>query len=205
MRWPTRSNTASAVHRRRPGGGHLPRPDRGVSVPGTTGLHRCRPDPRSPLPLFRSERQVGRVIQLPGPDDLQWWRRVTAPCARDPPEPLRHLTAPGPPPTKKTSNTPSSRRGTMGDGHEAEHHPDPVPEDRVRLRCECGRAPRQPHTVGLGRRGLDPAAPARERDRGVQQQSRLIGGFGSCPSWARTRTLLIQSQTCCQLHQGAVN
>jgi hypothetical protein len=24
-----------------------------------------------------------------------------------------------------------------------------------------------------------------------------------CPSWARTRTLLIQSQTCCQLHQGA--
>jgi hypothetical protein len=27
----------------------------------------------------------------------------------------------------------------------------------------------------------------------------------SCPSWARTRTLLIQSQTCCQLHQGARN
>src|SRR5882724_8272421 len=26
----------------------------------------------------------------------------------------------------------------------------------------------------------------------------------SCPSWARTRTLLIQSQACCQLHQGAV-
>jgi hypothetical protein len=25
----------------------------------------------------------------------------------------------------------------------------------------------------------------------------------NCPSWARTRTLLIQSQTCCQLHQGA--
>ena len=24
-----------------------------------------------------------------------------------------------------------------------------------------------------------------------------------CPSWARTRTLLIQSQACCQLHQGA--
>src|SRR5438045_5965692 len=24
----------------------------------------------------------------------------------------------------------------------------------------------------------------------------------SCPSWARTRTLLIQSQACCQLHQG---
>src|SRR5207244_10448685 len=27
---------------------------------------------------------------------------------------------------------------------------------------------------------------------------------GHCPSWARTRTLLIQSQACCQLHQGAV-
>ena len=26
----------------------------------------------------------------------------------------------------------------------------------------------------------------------------------NCPSWARTRTLLIQSQACCQLHQGAV-
>src|SRR5439155_5771385 len=24
-----------------------------------------------------------------------------------------------------------------------------------------------------------------------------------CPSWDRTRTLLIQSQACCQLHQGA--
>jgi hypothetical protein len=27
----------------------------------------------------------------------------------------------------------------------------------------------------------------------------------NCPSWARTRTLLIQSQTCCQLHQGALS
>jgi hypothetical protein len=26
----------------------------------------------------------------------------------------------------------------------------------------------------------------------------------SCPSWDRTRTLLIQSQACCQLHQGAL-
>ncbi len=25
----------------------------------------------------------------------------------------------------------------------------------------------------------------------------------NCPSWVRTRTLLIQSQACCQLHQGA--
>src|SRR5439155_15307571 len=35
---------------------------------------------------------------------------------------------------------------------------------------------------------------------------RLAVGAGqsaSCPSWDRTRTLLIQSQACCQLHQGA--
>lgn len=30
------------------------------------------------------------------------------------------------------------------------------------------------------------------------------GGARSCPSWVRTRTLLIQSQACCQLHQGAL-
>ena len=39
--------------------------------------------------------------------------------------------------------------------------------------------------------------PARDKSRGAKY---LI----SCPSWARTRTLLIQSQTCCQLHQGAL-
>src|SRR6266567_3431632 len=33
----------------------------------------------------------------------------------------------------------------------------------------------------------------------------VFGSRQSCPSWARTRTLLIQSQACCQLHQGAVN
>src|SRR5690348_12357501 len=27
----------------------------------------------------------------------------------------------------------------------------------------------------------------------------------SCPSWDRTRTLLVQSQACCQLHQGAID
>ena len=29
-------------------------------------------------------------------------------------------------------------------------------------------------------------------------------GCSSCPSWDRTRTLLLQRQTCCQLHQGAL-
>src|SRR5437764_8126834 len=52
-------------------------------------------------------------------------------------------------------------------------------------------------------------------DRAAQQGAKTQGGqrrkppaeaerLSSCPSWARTRTLLIQSQACCQLHQGAL-
>src|SRR5918996_454345 len=54
--------------------------------------------------------------------------------------------------------------------------------------------------------GLDRAAPASDRVpcRGNDKADRLRLSALSCPSWARTRTLLIQSQTCCQLHQGAV-
>ena len=39
----------------------------------------------------------------------------------------------------------------------------------------------------------------------TQKTRRQLSDDGSCdcPSWARTRTLLIQSQACCQLHQGA--
>jgi hypothetical protein len=37
---------------------------------------------------------------------------------------------------------------------------------------------------------------------GPQKNGRFLRPY--CPSWARTRTLLIQSQACCQLHQGAV-
>src|SRR6185436_17870814 len=40
----------------------------------------------------------------------------------------------------------------------------------------------------------DPSHPLRE-----------CSGPWDCPSWDRTRTLLIQSQACCQLHQGAEN
>ncbi len=43
-----------------------------------------------------------------------------------------------------------------------------------------------------------PGSGKKRRDREIR-----CGAF-SCPSWARTRTLLIQSQACCQLHQGAV-
>src|ERR1043166_2832662 len=37
-----------------------------------------------------------------------------------------------------------------------------------------------------------------------KRRSAADGRRSSCPSWDRTRTLLIQSQACCQLHQGAV-
>ncbi len=41
---------------------------------------------------------------------------------------------------------------------------------------------------------------------GWKDTATLLSGAApsSCPAWARTRTLLIQSQTCCQLHQGAI-
>ena len=43
-----------------------------------------------------------------------------------------------------------------------------------------------------------------EVQEGQQKKQALAPAFWYCPSWARTRTLLIQSQTCCQLHQGAM-
>src|SRR5688572_29516122 len=48
-----------------------------------------------------------------------------------------------------------------------------------------------------------PTSHTRENTRARQ---RLVGHCraSSCPSWDRTRTLLIQSQACCQLHQGAM-
>src|SRR5207249_8478731 len=64
-----------------------------------------------------------------------------------------------------------------------------------RRRAPCERAPL--------------ALPQGER-QGCGDRSRrgekvaAVHGSSSCPSWDRTRTLLIQSQACCQLHQGAV-
>ena len=46
------------------------------------------------------------------------------------------------------------------------------------------------------------------KDNGGRQSGGPLGvaerALEDCPSWDRTRTLLIQSQACCQLHQGAV-
>src|SRR5213083_2525806 len=46
------------------------------------------------------------------------------------------------------------------------------------------------------------------RGKGVPTTTQAAGigaaALDDCPSWDRTRTLLIQSQACCQLHQGAL-
>ena len=51
--------------------------------------------------------------------------------------------------------------------------------------------------------GLDPEAAQPPKDE-PPKKAAPASREPSCPSWARTRTLLIQSQACCQLHQGAV-
>src|SRR5256712_12350682 len=43
----------------------------------------------------------------------------------------------------------------------------------------------------------------RESKTGEARHALSAHRASSCPSWDRTRTLLIQSQACCQLHQGA--
>src|SRR2546428_13713367 len=43
----------------------------------------------------------------------------------------------------------------------------------------------------------------RESKTGEARHASSAHRASSCPSWDRTRTLLIQSQACCQLHQGA--
>ena len=48
-----------------------------------------------------------------------------------------------------------------------------------------------------------PRGASKRTSPGGKRQRPPIGGRLSCPSWGRTRTLLIQSQACCQLHQGA--
>src|SRR5256886_4982009 len=52
--------------------------------------------------------------------------------------------------------------------------------------------------VHNARRNDDRGAKTREARREIVSHR-----ASSCPSWDRTRTLLIQSQACCQLHQGA--
>src|ERR1041384_7832536 len=67
-----------------------------------------------------------------------------------------------------------------------------------------GETPKQKAGAGapaIAPPGLD-RRTRRVRRRDPETEGRR-GCAGHCPSWARTRTLLIQSQACCQLHQGA--
>src|SRR6266567_750935 len=57
--------------------------------------------------------------------------------------------------------------------------------------------------IRLATCGLQPLATWRLGTQLMTVRCDLATAFGSCPSWDRTRTLLIQSQACCQLHQGA--
>ena len=65
-------------------------------------------------------------------------------------------------------------------------------KDRICLRCRKG--------VG---RNDDRNDDKRSQERKARHDSSSHRA-SSCPSWDRTRTLLIQSQACCQLHQGAI-
>src|ERR1051325_2979884 len=86
-------------------------------------------------------------------------------------------------------------------------------ERRQGLPCWDRSEPRQWRGRSLGGKrksagaslvGIDPSHVSGEEDR--REGKRKTAAYGcrlSCPSWDRTRTLLIQSQACCQLHQGA--
>ena len=52
------------------------------------------------------------------------------------------------------------------------------------------------------RRNWHRNGPARRKRKRAQQRAKRYQAL-SCPSWDRTRTLLLQRQACCQLHQGA--
>src|SRR5258705_9531161 len=69
---------------------------------------------------------------------------------------------------------------------------------------QSGREARPPFQVAPP--GIEREAKRAPIPRGNRKG---VAGFAErpledCPSWDRTRTLLIQSQACCQLHQGAL-
>src|SRR5687767_15046520 len=77
------------------------------------------------------------------------------------------------------------------------------PTDESAAGAACGGASTDIGSPGEGARRSGSGV---WRNRRAWQEARHHRGgrrASSCPSWARTRTLLIQSQTCCQLHQGA--
>ena len=73
-------------------------------------------------------------------------------------------------------------------------HPRP-PEAHSRLYAQSGGGGIRTHA----RQCLNALAGRRLKPLGHPSGAGL-----SCPTWVRTRTLLIQSQACCQLHHGAI-
>ena len=63
--------------------------------------------------------------------------------------------------------------------------------------CEGGLCPQ---AEGVG---FEPTRPSRVNALAGRRLKPLGHPSENCPAWDRTRTLLIQSQTCCQLHHGA--
>jgi hypothetical protein len=63
------------------------------------------------------------------------------------------------------------------------------------------------NAAGIRQGGLSPVGSTPQRQQGDETGGAMKAAGSrpplNCPSWARTRTLLIQSQACCQLHQGA--
>ena len=60
----------------------------------------------------------------------------------------------------------------------------------------------RPQAEGVG---FEPTRPSRVNALAGRRLKPLGHPSENCPAWDRTRTLLIQSQTCCQLHHGASN
>jgi hypothetical protein len=84
----------------------------------------------------------------------------------------------------------------------------------IRAQCDCQveieRIRATPQTsarvLALPRneeRGSERRRPPHRRKKPKPDRDLSRDRASDCPSWDRTRTLLIQSQACCQLHQGA--
>ena len=77
--------------------------------------------------------------------------------------------------------------------------------DASRLMAECCTQPQASCDRQHASRSITPQTepPVTSRHRAVHPNlcSHIV--FRYCPAWDRTKSLLLQRQTCCQLHHGA--
>ena len=83
-------------------------------------------------------------------------------------------------------------------GERGAHLPNPEPEP-----LNGGGGIRTHVDLSTQRLSRAPPLATRPPLQGIGPLRSNASGRSSSPAWARTRTLLIQSQTCCQLHHGA--